>query len=132
MAGEPTAAGQGRTNGAKWLTGAGAGAAAAAMASVVLIGMGATEPSELTVGSIGVLLMPGAAFGLLYAGIASVPPITALATEPRTGVVVGVGYGILFWVTTIVGGAITTSGLLASLAFGVVIGLLYAISPYPE
>lgn len=74
--------------------------------------------------------MPGALFGLLYAGIASIGVVAALATEPRTGGVVGLGYGVLFWVTTIIGDSITVSGLLAALTFGIVIGLLYAVSPY--
>lgn len=130
MAGESTQTGYSRINGGKWATGAGAGAVAAAVASGILIGSGATDPAALTLKSLGVLLMPGAVFGLLYTGIASLPPLTTIATQPRTGVVMGVGYGILFWMTTILGGTITTSGLLASLAFGVVIGLLYALSPY--
>lgn len=114
----------------KWLTGASAGAVGAAIASGILIAMGATALAELTAGSLGVLLVPGAVFGLLYAAIASVPTVSRLATEPRTGFALGLGYGLLFWVTTVVVGTVTASGLLASLAFGTVIGLLYAVSPY--
>lgn len=116
----------------EWLSGAGAGAVGAAAATVVLYATGAFYLSEVTVGVVGVLVMPGAAFGLIYAALARVDRVAALATEPRTGALLGLGYGVLFWLTTIVGGSITPGGLLGGLTFGVVIGLLYARSPYVE
>jgi hypothetical protein len=132
MAAEPTAVGRRRINAGKWLTGAGAGAIGAALAWVLLIAMGETALSDISVESLGVLLMPGAVFGLVYAGFASLDRVSALATEPRTGAVLGLGYGLLFWVTTIIGSAISPSGLLVGVTFGTSIGLLYAVSPYVE
>lgn len=132
MGAEPTTSGLERINAGKWLTGAGAGAVGAVAGSLVLFALGAFELADVTVEALGILVMPGAVFGLVYAGIASIDAIAARATEPRTGVLVGLGYGGLFWVTTIIGDSITASGLLAALTFGVVLGLLYAVSPYPE
>lgn len=132
MGAETTTSGLDRINMGKWLTGAGAGAVGAVAGSLVLFALGAFELSDVTVEVLGILVMPGAVFGLVYATIASIDTVAARATEPRTGVVVGLSYGVLFWVTTIVGDSITASGLLAALTFGVVLGLLYAVSPYLE
>lgn len=132
MGPETTATGLDRINAGKWLTGAGAGSVGAVVASLVLFALGAFQLSDLTPEAIGIVLMPGAVFGLVYAGIASFDTVGALAKTPRTGVVVGLGYGLLFWMTTIIGNSITASGLLAAFTFGVVIGLLYAVSPSRE
>lgn len=130
MGAETPTTGLDRINPGKWLTGAGAGAVGAVAGSFVLFALGTVELSDITPEMLGILVMPGALFGLLYAGIASIGVVASLATEPRTGGVVGLGYGVLFWVTTIIGDSITASGLLAALTFGIVIGLLYAVSPY--
>lgn len=119
-------------NAGKWLTGAGVGAVGAVAASVVLFAMGAFDLSTVTVEMLGVLFMPGAVFGLLYTAIASFERIAPLTTKPQTGVVLGLLYGILFWLTTIIGDAFSLGGFLAGVTFGIVIGLLYAVSPYVE
>lgn len=119
-------------NAGKWLTGAGVGAVGAVAASVVLFAMGASDLSTVTVEMLGVLFMPGAVFGLLYTAIASFERIAPLTTKPQTGVVLGLLYGILFWLTTIIGDAFSLGGFLAGVTFGIVIGLLYAVSPYVE
>lgn len=115
-----------------WLTGAAAGAVGAAVASVMLYASGAFDPAAVGIGAVGVLFMPGAVFGLIYAGLARLDRLSALAREPETGVLLGLGYGFLFWVTTVVGSEFAPSGLLAGLTFGVVIGFLFAVSPYVE
>lgn len=124
--------GRGRIDIGKWLTGAGVGAVAAVAASIILLATGTFDPSAVTIEVLGVLIMPGAVFGLLYAGLTSVGRLTDLATESRTGVVLGLIYGILFWGTTIIGDAITIGGLLASITFGVILGELFAVSPYVD
>lgn len=126
------ATGVGGIDAARWLTGAGAGAVGAVAGSLVLFAAGAFEVSELSVEALGVLFVPGAAFGLVYAGIAGVDRIAGLAAEPRTGGAVGLVYGVLFWATTLIGGSVTVGGLLAGLAFGATIGVLYACSPVVE
>ena len=119
-----------RIDGGRWLTGGVAGAAGAAVAAGILIGVGPVVPADLGVEAMGVLLMPGAVFGLAYAGLATVPQVADVATDPATGLVLGLGFGVLFWLSTLLTGPVTTSGLLASLAFGAVLGLLYGASPY--
>lgn len=115
-----------------WLTGAVAGAIAAAVALLVLFAMGTFELSDTGLEILGILIMPGAVFGLLYAGVASIKRVSPLARRPGFGVVLGLAYGILFWLTTVIGQSFSLSGLLAGLTFGVVIGVLYAISPFVE
>ena len=127
---EAKTTGRGRIDGGRWLTGAVAGAAGAAVAAIILIGVGPVDPVDLGGEAMGVLLMPGAVFGLAYAGLATVPQVADVATDPATGLVLGLGFGVLFWLSTLLTGPVTTSGLLASLAFGAVLGLLYGASPY--
>ena len=127
---EAKTTGRGRIDGGRWLTGAVAGAAGAAVAAIILIGVGLVDPVDLGVEAMGVLLMPGAVFGLAYAGLATVPRVADLAAAPATGTALGLGYGVLFWLSTLLTGPATTSGLLASLAFGAVVGLLYGASAY--
>ncbi|PSP99869.1 hypothetical protein BRC94_06445 [Halobacteriales archaeon QS_5_70_17] len=127
---ESIAAGTERIDPGRWLTGAVAGAIGAVAGSLVLFAAGAFEVSELSVEVLGVLFVPGAAFGLVYAGIAGVDRIASLAADPRTGGAVGIAYGVLFWATTLTGGPATAGGLLSGLAFGGTIGVLYARSPF--
>lgn len=119
----------GGINHGKWLTGAVAGAVGAFAASIVLFATDAFELSELGIEAVGILFMPGAVFGLLYAGLASIERLRSLTSEPQTGVVVGLLYGIAFSLTTLVGGSFSVSSLLAGVTFGVTIGVVYAISP---
>lgn len=115
-----------------WLTGAAAGAVGAAVAAAVLFVTGSVDPAAVSVEAAGILVMPGAAFGLLYAAVAAVDRVGALAAEPFSGLAVGTVYGLLFWLTTLVGNEFSVGGLLAGLAFGSVIGLLYGASPYVD
>lgn len=116
----------------RWLTGAVTGAIAAAVAALVLYSFGTFEVSDVGVETLGILIMPGAAFGLLYAAIASIDRVSTLSQRPGFGLVVGLGFGILFWLTTVIGQSFNLSGLLAGLTFGGVIGVLYALSPFIE
>lgn len=130
MNGESIRVGRGRVDVGRWATGACAGAVGAAVASIVLFAAGTADPAEVGVEALGVLLVPGAVFGLLYAGLASLPRVATYASRPRTGVLVGAGYGVLFWTTTVAGGGISGGVFVACLAFGTVVGVLYAVSPY--
>jgi hypothetical protein len=114
----------------RWLTGAVAGAVGAVVGSLVLYVTGSFDPSAVGVEALGVLFVPGAVFGLLYAGIVGFGRLAALAATPRTGALLGLAYGFLFGLTTLVGGSTDTSTLLAGVAFGCVIGVLFALSPY--
>ena len=121
---------RGRIDVARWLTGAVAGAGGAVVAAGILIGIGPVDPAELGPEAAGVLLVPGAVVGLAYAGLATVNRVADVATDQATGLALGLGLGVLFWLSTLLTGPVTASGLLASLAFGAVVGLLYASSPY--
>lgn len=114
----------------KWLTGALAGAVGAIVASLILYVTGAFHPSEVGVEALGILFMPGAVFGLTYTAIVSFGRLTDLAESPWTGMMLGFVYGILFGLTTVVGGSLSQSNILASVAFGSLIGVVYALSPY--
>lgn len=104
----------------------------AVAASVVLFAAGSFEPSTMSVEMLGVLFVPGAVFGLFYAALVSIDRLAVLAAEPVTGLGLGVVYGLGFWLTTVVGSSFELGGLLAGVTFGVVIGLLYAVSPLVE
>lgn len=117
-------------NHGKWLTGALAGAVGAFAASIVLFATGAFELSTLGIEAVGILFMPGAVFGLLYTALVSFERLREPASEPKTGIVIGLLYGIAFSLTTLVGGSFDVSSLLAGVTFGVTIGVLYALSPY--
>lgn len=119
-------------DGGRWLTGAGAGAVGAVAASIVLFATGGFDLSTVSVEMLGVLFMPGAVFGLFYAALAGIERLSVLAAEPVTGLGLGVVYGLGFWLTTVVGSSFDLGGLLAGVAFGVVVGLLYAVSPLVE
>lgn len=116
----------------KWLTGAVAGSLGALVATGVLYATGSFDPSTVTVEALGVLFMPGAVFGLVYTAIASVDRVAPLAAAPTTGLGLGLLYSTVFWVTTLIGNSFSVGGLLAGLAFGSTIGILYALSPYVE
>ena len=72
------------------------------------------------------------AWGLLYAGAASVARIERLAADPRTGAPMGVAYGFLVWWGPQVGKPLaeyaSVDGAVQAAAFGLVVGLLYAYS----
>lgn len=115
----------------KWMTGAVAGAISVLLAFGVRVALGA--PGDVTtVQILGILLMPGAVFGLIYTGIVSISRLNSYATEPQTGVLLGLVFGLLFWVTTIIGSTVTIHGLAGGVSFGLGIGVLYAVSPAVE
>jgi hypothetical protein len=72
------------------------------------------------------------AWGLLYAGLASVDRIRRLAAKPRTGLPLGVAYGFLVWwgpqVGKPLGEFVSVNAAIQAAAFGAVVGLLYAYS----
>ena len=72
------------------------------------------------------------AWGLLYAGLASVDRIRRLAAKPRTGLPLGVAYGFLVWwgpqVGKPLGEYVSVNAAIQVAAFGAVVGLLYAYS----
>lgn len=115
----------------RWVTGAVAGAISVLLAFGVRVAFGA--PGDVTtVQLLGILLMPGAIFGLIYTGIVSISSLNSYAMEPQTGILLGLIFGLLFWVTTIIGSTFTIHGLAGGLTFGLGIGFLYAVSPYVE
>jgi len=114
----------------RWLTGGVAGAIGAVGAALLLYVMSSFHPSDVGIEAIGILFMPGAVFGLLYAGIVSLGGFGELARTPRTGVLLGFGYGLLFGLSTVIGGSFTLSTVVAGVLFGCLIGGLYAVSPY--
>ena len=71
-------------------------------------------------------------WGLLYAGAASVARLERLAANPRTGAPMGVAYGFLVWwgpqVGKPLGEYVSVNGAVQAVAFGLVVGLLYAYS----
>ena len=72
------------------------------------------------------------AWGLLYAGLASIDRVRRLAADPRTGAPMGVAYGFLVWwgpqVGKPLGEYMSVNGAVQAAAFGLVVGLLYAYS----
>lgn len=73
-------------------------------------------------------------WGVLYAGIATIDRIEQVATDPLTGVVIGIIYSVLVWMGPQVGeplgqGVFTVGGAIQIVVFGVVLGLVYAYSP---
>ena len=72
------------------------------------------------------------AWGLLYAGLASIDQIRRLAAAPRTGAPMGVAYGFLVWwgpqIGKPFGEYVSVNGAMQAAAFGLVVGLLYAYS----
>jgi hypothetical protein len=72
-------------------------------------------------------------WGTVYAGIATFDRVERVATEPRTGVLVGTIYSVLVWwgpqVGKPIGEYITVNSAIQIVLFGVVLGLVYAHSP---
>lgn len=74
---------------------------------------------------------------LLYVAIASIDRIEQLASTTTTGVVMGILYSFLVWMGPQLGkplgeGVFTVGGAMQVVAFGVVLGLVYACSPRVE
>lgn len=72
-------------------------------------------------------------WGIIYAGIARIERISQLASTPQTGVLLGILYSFLVWwgpqVGKPIGEYITVNGAIQLVAFGIVLGLVYAHSP---
>lgn len=133
-----------------WLWGAVGGLAAALVTGLVIqLGFDASIISRDIPASVGtsglaagwvVLLAIGGVVGLVYAGIARIDPLSEWAARPNTGAALGLGFGLVLWVGAlivvpiIVGGsigayALTLRGALAYALLGVVVGLVYGVSP---
>lgn len=134
-----------------WLTGAVGGLAGAAVTGLVI--QFAFDPAIISAGvpaAIGtsglaagwvVLLLIGVVVGLVYAGLARLDPLAGWAAMPNTGAALGLGVGLVLWavalvvVPLLVGGsigayAVTTRAVLSYALLGVVLGLVYGVSPY--
>jgi hypothetical protein len=71
-------------------------------------------------------------WGLLYVAATRLNPVERLATDPRTGVPLGVAYGFLVWwgpqVGKPVGEYVSVEAAVQATVFGAVVGLVYAYS----
>ena len=89
-----------------------------------------------------VMVLYGLVIGLVYAGIAIVPQLRGYAVRPNTGAGLGLAYGLLVWaiyavaMSAIIGvqsvGAypLTTGSVLTFGLVGLIIGIVYGMSPY--
>lgn len=134
-----------------WLTGAVGGLAGALVTGLVI--QFAFDPAIISagvpsgVGASGlaagwaVLLAIGVVVGLGYAALTRVALLAELAAVPNTGAALGLAFGIVLWaiaviaVPLVVGGsigayAVTSRAVLAYALLGVVLGLVYGVSPY--
>lgn len=85
-------------------------------------------------------LLIGVVAGAIYAGIAGSAQLREAAARPNTGVVVGIGFGLVIWLVSIVvvGGTdvsigsypITIEAILLYVLYGGIIGVVYGVSPY--
>lgn len=102
----------------------------------------AVGASGLAVGWV-VLLLIGVVVGLVYAGLATLEPLSGRAAMPNTGAALGLVYGLVLWalavvaVPFLVGGgggigayAVSSRAVLAYALLGLVVGLVYGVSPY--
>lgn len=139
-----------------WLTGIVAGLVGAVVTGVVIqFGFDPTVLSEgipagfgvsgLAVGWV-VFLVIGAVLGLVYTALALVDRVGAYAALPKTGTYLGLLYGLVIWVLAVIvvplwvgagtgeigGYAINLQGVLSFALLGIIIGLVYGLSPYTE
>ena len=73
-------------------------------------------------------------WGVIYSGIAAIDRIGRFASNPRTAAISGIVYGFLVWMGPQIGepigqGTLTVNGVIQSVMFGGVRGLVYAYSP---
>ncbi len=138
----------------EWLTGPVAGILAAVVVGLVIhFGF---DPEILSSGipsAVGMdgaaagwvmFLVTGAVLGLIYAGLAQLDALAEFAMLPRTGTYLGLAYGLVIWVLAMIvvpvavgeatggigGYALNLQGVLSFALLGIVIGLLYGMSPY--
>lgn len=137
-----------------WLTGVGAGIVGGLVTGLVI--QFAFDPAIISagipavVGASGllagwiVLLAVGVVAGLVYAGIGTADRLAEYFVRPNTGAVAGLVFGLALWVAAailvplLLGApgpaigeyAITLSGVLIYALFGLVIGIVYGVSPY--
>lgn len=139
-----------------WATGLAAG-----LSSAILVGLviqfgfdpevlsgaipGAFGLEGLTAGWL-VFLVLGGVFGLVYAAIAGFDDVGQYATRPGAGASIGMFYGLGLWLAALVvvplwtgagvGGIgdypLSLRGVLSFALLGLVIGLLYGVSPYTD
>lgn len=138
----------------RWLTGIIAGLAGAVVTGVVIqFGFDLTVLSEGIPAGFGlsglaagwvVFLVIGAVLGLVYTALALIDRVGAYATLPKTGTYLGLLYGLLVWVLAVIvvplwigagtgeigGYAVNLQGVLSFVLLGIVIGLIYGVSPY--
>ena len=153
MASGTAETGTDRSDARAWASGAAGGVVAAVLTGLII--QFAFDPAVLTesipsaVGFSGlaagwvVLLLLGAVLGLAYAAAAGSDPLAEYAGVPGTGVAVGLAFGILLWVLAVVVTPIwlgvvgvengydvaNLRAILGYALFGVVVGLVYALSP---
>lgn len=138
----------------EWLSGPIAGIVAAVVVGLVMhFGF---DPEILTSGipsAIGAegaaagwltFLVIGAILGLVYAALAQLDALAEFAVLPRTGIYLGLVYGLVIWAIAMIavplavengtggigGYALNLQGVLSFALLGIVIGLLYGMSPY--
>lgn len=137
-----------------WLSGVLGGVLASIVTGIVVqIGFDATILSDAIPSVVGlsglvagwvVFLVVGAVAGLVYAGLASLELIARYAIVPGTGAPLGLVYGLVLWAVAVAAVALgfgaagadagsyalnAQAGLSYAL-FGLIIGLVYGMSPY--
>lgn len=139
-----------------WLTGIVAGLLGAVLTGLVIqFGFDPTVLSEgipsgfgtsgLTTGWV-IFLAIGAVLGLVYTALAMIERVGEYAVLPRTGTYLGLLYGLVIWVLAVIvvplwvgsgagdigAYAVNVRGLLSFALLGIVIGLVYGVSPYTD
>lgn len=137
-----------------WLTGLLAGLVSAIVTGLLIqFGFDPTVLSEGIPAGIGmsgmvvgwvVFLAIGAVVGIVYTAVTLVDAIGRYASVPDTGAIVGVGFGLVIWIVAVIvvplwagagDGTIGSYGMnlqsvLSFALFGLLIGLVYSVSPY--
>lgn len=136
-----------------WGTGVAAGAVAAVVTGLVVwYGMDEAVIASHIPGTLGLdgafagwvlFLGIGAVLGLIYAAVAGTGPLRAYAAAARTGGLLGLGYGLAWWVVAVVAVpllvgdgvagigsyAVTLEGVLGWALLGVLVGFAYQAIP---
>ncbi len=145
---------QGGSGARTWATGGIAGVIAAVVAGAVIYfgfdpdilteGIPSGVGAEGALAGWGTFLVIGLILGLVYTAVVRLQPLADWAVLPNTGIYLGVVYGLVIWVLAMIavplwggdgtGGigeyALNLQGVLSFALLGIVIGLVYAMSPY--
>lgn len=137
-----------------WLTGLVGGLAGAVVTGIVIqFGFDPAVLSEGIPSGFGtsgmaagwaIFLVIGAILGLVYTAATMIDRLGSYAAIPRTGAYLGLAYGLVIWVIAVIvvpvlvgagpsgigSYAVNLQGILAFVLLGIIIGLIYGVSPY--